>query len=271
MCDKNVPVEKRIMTEEDCLRPPFIQPYLCKSVLIQDVKIINAPFWLIHPLLSESVIVRGVTMESHGPNNDGCDPESSKNVLIEDCYFNTGDDCIAIKSGRNNDGRRWNVASENIIIRNCKMKDGHGGVVVGSEISGGCYNIWAENCEMDSPDLERVVRIKSNAIRGGNIENIFVRDIKVGECREAVFRVEMKYERVFDGPYVPSIKNVVLENIDCGKSRYGIFIDGLDSSVQIRDVLIKDCNFNNITTDKRITGAENVVFENVKINGKSVN
>lgn len=262
----NVPLEERILSKDDCLRPPFIQPYECTNVLIQDIKIINAPFWLIHPVLSENVIVRGVTMESHGPNNDGCDPESCRNVLIEDCFFNTGDDCIAIKSGRNEDGRRWDRPSENIIIRNCVMRDGHGGVVIGSEISGNCFNVWAENCQMDSPELDRVIRIKSNALRGGRIENIFVRNIQVGECKEAVFRIEMKYERVTEGPYIPSVRNVVLENITCDKSRYGVFIDGLENSVQVRDVLIKNCTFNNVKIEKQITGAENVVFENVTIN-----
>ncbi len=266
MEQKNVPVEKRLMKVEDRLRPPFIQPYLCQNVLIQDVKIINAPFWLVHPLVSENVIVRNVTMNSHGPNNDGCDPESCKNVLIEGCYFNTGDDCIAIKSGRNNDGRRWGKPSENIIIRNCIMKDGHGGIVVGSEISGGCYNVWAENCEMDSPELERVVRIKSNAIRGGNIENIYVRNIRVGECKEAVFRVEMKYENVKEGPNIPSVKNIILENITCNKSKYGIYIDGLENSVQVRNVLVRNCTFNNVKIEKKIVGAENITLENVRIN-----
>ncbi|MCC8174370.1 MAG: glycoside hydrolase family 28 protein, partial [Odoribacter sp.] len=215
-----------MMEEDDCLRPPFIQPYKCKNVLIEDVKVIRAPFWLLHPLLSENVIVRGVTMESHGPNNDGCDPESCKNVLIENCYFDTGDDCIAIKSGRDEDGRAWNIASENIIIRNNIMKDGHGGVVIGSEISGNCRNVWVENCEMDSPNLDRVIRIKSNAVRGGIIENLYVRNIKVGECKEAVFRVEMKYEKVLEGPNLPVVKNIHLENITSEKGRYGIFIDG---------------------------------------------
>lgn len=270
MCDANIPIKDRVMTEEDCLRPPFIQPYLCTNVLIEDIKIINAPFWLIHPLLSQNIIVRGVTMDSHGPNNDGCDPESCTDVLIENCYFNTGDDCIAIKSGRNNDGFRWGIPSKNIIIRNCIMKDGHGGVVIGSEISGGCYNVWAENCEMDSPELDRVVRIKSNAIRGGKIENLFVRNIKVGVCKEAVFRVEMKYERVYEGPNIPSVKNVILENITSNKSRYGIFIDGLEHSIQVQNVLIRNCNFNNVEIDKKITGAECVNFDNTFINGNRV-
>ena len=111
-----------------------------------------------------------------------------ENVLIENCIFHTGDDCIAIKSGRNNDGRRWNLPSENIVVRNCHMKNGHGGVVVGSEITGGYRNLWVENCTMDSPELERVIRIKTNPCRGGLIENIFVRNIKVGQCREECSR-----------------------------------------------------------------------------------
>lgn len=269
--EKNqVPVEQRMMEEEDCLRPPFIQPYKCKNVLIEGIKIVRAPFWLLHPLLCENVTVRNVNLDSHGPNNDGCDPESCKNVLIENCYFNTGDDCIAIKSGRDNDGRAWNIPSENIVIRNNVMKDGHGGVVIGSEISGNCRNVWAENCEMDSPNLDRVIRIKSNAVRGGIVENLYVRNIKVGECAEAVFRVEMKYEKVLDGPNFPVLKNIHLENIECKKSQYGIFIDGFKDRNQVSDIYIKNCIFDGVQKKglNKIVGAENVVFENVKINGK---
>jgi polygalacturonase len=135
--------------------------------------------WFIHPVLSENITIKNVTVKGAGPNNDGCNPESSKYILIENCSFDTGDDCIAIKSGRNADGRRINTPSENIIIRNCVMKDGHGGVVIGSEISGGVKNIFAEDCKMDSPNLDRAIRIKTNSVRGGTIENIFVRNIHV--------------------------------------------------------------------------------------------
>jgi len=120
------------------LRPNFIQPYRCRNVLIENVTIHNSPMWEIHPVLCSNVTVRGVKVITHGPNNDGCDPESCRDVLIENCLFDTGDDCVAIKSGRNNDGRRVNVPSENLIVRGCVMKDGHGGVVIGSEVSGGC-------------------------------------------------------------------------------------------------------------------------------------
>jgi polygalacturonase len=125
--------------------------------------------------------VRGVTIRSHGPNNDGCDPESCRDVLIEKCTFDTGDDCIALKSGRNEDGRRLHTPIENVVIRDCDMRDGHGGVVIGSEISGGARNIFAEKCRMDSPRLDRVLRFKNNAARGGVIERIAMRDVTVGE------------------------------------------------------------------------------------------
>ena len=127
--ETSTPVYRRVMTPDDGLRPQLINLYACCRVLIEDVTLLNSPFWVIHPLFCESLTVKGVHVYNRGPNGDGCDPESCKNVLIEDCTFDTGDDCIAIKSGRNQDGRRWNIPSENIIVRNCLMKNGHGGVV----------------------------------------------------------------------------------------------------------------------------------------------
>lgn len=120
---KNVPVKDRIFGEGHYIRPSFVEFFECKNILIQNVKIINAPFWVIHPIKSEFITVDGVTIESHGPNNDGCDPEYSKNVVIKNCTFNTGDDCIAIKSGRDEDGRRVGIKSERIIVKHCKMID----------------------------------------------------------------------------------------------------------------------------------------------------
>ena len=163
-------------------------------MLIEGVTIVNSPMWEIHPVLCQNVTVRDVSIGSHGPNNDGCDPESCRDVLIEGCMFDTGDDCIAIKSGRNDDGRRVNVPSENVIIRNCTMKDGHGGVVIGSEISGGVRNVFAEHCRMDSPHLDRALRLKNNAVRGGVVEDIYMRDVTVGQVAEAVLTIDFFYE-----------------------------------------------------------------------------
>ena len=158
MPEENIPVEERIFGKGSYLRPNFIQPYKCKNVLVDSITIKRSPMWVIHPVLCINVTVQNVQVKSHGPNNDGCNPESSRNVLIKNCSFDTGDDCIAIKSGRNADGRRINTPSENIVVQGCTMHDGHGGVVIGSEMSGNVRNVFAEDCVMDSPHLDRALR-----------------------------------------------------------------------------------------------------------------
>ena len=209
-------------------------------------------------------------MQSHGYNNDGCDPESCRNVLIEDCDFDTGDDCIANKSGRDEDGRYWNIPSENIIVRHCRMKDGHAGVAIGSEVTGGCRNVWVENCTMDSPELDRIIRIKSNAMRGGEVENIFIRNIRVGECKESILGFELKYWHVDDGPYLPYFHNIHLENITSKKSQYVLHLDGFEDKIQARDIFVKDCTFDGVMKPEinKVTGVENIHFENVTVNGQ---
>ncbi len=266
------PIDQRQMTFEDGLRPQLINFYRCNTILIEDVTLKNSPFWVIHPLFCESVIVRGVSVYSHGPNSDGCDPESSKNVLIENCVFDTGDDCIAIKSGRNADGRKWSVPSENIIVRNCEMKDGHGGVVIGSEISGGYRNLFVENCKMDSPNLDRVIRIKTSNCRGGVIENVFVRNIEVGECREAVLKINLLYEsnEICDRSFPPVVRNVHLENVSSQKSRYGVLISGLTESINVSNISVYNSRFENVARGNQIKGAENVRLTDLYINGKLV-
>lgn len=267
-----VPNYKRVMTQEDALRPQLINFYSCNTVLIEDVTLLNSPFWVIHPLMCEDVIVRGVSIESHGPNSDGCDPESSKNVLIENCNFNTGDDCIAIKSGRNADGRKWKMPSENVVVRNCDMKNGHGGIVIGSEISGGFRNLYVENCTMDSPELDRVVRIKTNNCRGGLIENIFVRNIVVGQCKEAVLKINLVYEpkEICDRSFPPVVRNVNLENITCNKSKMGVYITGLEDTDNIYNINISNSKFNNVEKATEVIGARDVKCNNLYINGKLV-
>lgn len=272
--ENGIPVEERIMTPADALRPPFVSFMNCTSALIEGVYITNSPFWVIHPIFCQDLIVRGVRINSHGPNNDGCDPESCKNVLIENCVFDTGDDCIAIKSGRNNDGRKWNIPSENIVVRRCQMKDGHGGVVVGSEISGGYRNLYVEDCEMDSPNLDRVVRIKTNACRGGVIENLFVRNVRVNECNEAVMRINLLYEPNEDcnAAFPPVVRNVYLSNVTSQKSKYGIIIDGFEDKANVYNIHVTDCEFNNVSKgNTRISGmTENICLDNLKINGEVV-
>jgi polygalacturonase len=269
MGDTGVPVSERIFGAGKQLRPNMIQPYKCKNVLIEGVTIKNSPMWHIHPVLSTNVTVRNVRVIGHGPNNDGCNPESCKDVLIEGCYFDTGDDCIAIKAGRNNDGRRVNTPSENIVIRNCQMKDGHGGVVIGSETSGGTRNVFAENCTMDSPNLERVLRIKTNSVRGGTIENVYLRNIKIGQVAEAVLKVNFQYGEGDTGDFTPTVRNINMENVTSGKSKYALSISGYERS-PITGIHLKNCTFENVEKSNILIGVEDLTLKNVKINGEAV-
>lgn len=266
MAEDNVPVRERVFGEGDYLRPSFIEPYKCKNVLIEGVTIIQSPMWILHPVLSENVTIRKVSVISHGPNSDGCDPESSKDVLIEDCLFDTGDDCIAIKSGRDHDGRRVNVPSENLIIRNCTMKDGHGGVVIGSEISGNVRNVFAENCTMSSPNLDRALRLKSNSRRGGTIENIYMRNVTVGDLAEAVLHVDLFYAKE-TGENLPLIRNIRMKNVTSKNSPYAIYINS-DEAYPVENILIEDCSFEGVQKGNLLNGYKNLVFKNVTINGE---
>jgi polygalacturonase len=271
--DRGVPVEERIFGAGHYLRPQFLQPYRCRNVLIEGLTLKNSPMWHVHPVLCTNVIVRKLTMISaspnrdSGPNTDGCDPESCADVLIEDCDFNTGDDCIAIKSGRNADGRRVNVPSENIVIRGCRMKDGHGGVTLGSEISGGVRNVFAENCRMDSPHLDNAVRIKNNSMRGGRIENIYVRNINVGQVAMAGLSIDFFYEEGDTGEFTPVVRNVELRNISTNKAQYALYLRGLKKA-PIRDVRLVDCELKGIDKPNVIENVENLALRNVRINGK---
>ncbi len=274
MAEDGVPFDERKFGMGYGLRPQLVNMVHCERILIKDVKMINSPFWVIHPLLSKNITVDGVYVWNEGPNGDGCDPEACENVLIQNCVFHTGDDCIAIKSGRNNDGRLWNQPSKNIIIRNCKMEDGHGGVVIGSEISGGCENVYAENCVMDSPHLERILRIKTNNCRGGQVQNINMRNVVVGQCKEAVVKINLDYERkeICYRGFEPIVNNVNVENVICQKSDYGVLIIGRDSLENVYDINIKNCKFDGVVKEPvKITGkTRNVKFDNLVINGSLV-
>jgi polygalacturonase len=265
------PLVERRMGEGHYMRPQLINFIYCQRVKIENVTLLNSPFWVIHPLLSENIIVRNVNINSHGPNSDGCDPESCKNVLIENCTFNTGDDCIALKSGRNFDGRRSNVPIENVLIRNCKMKDGHGGVVMGSEISAGCKNIFAENCEMNSPNLERVIRIKTNNNRGGISDGIYIRNLTVGQVREAIVKINCSYDpREGQGEFMPMVKNVYISNVTSEKSRYGLSLTGIKGENCVENISVNNCKFSGVEQGNRVQYVKNLNLKDLHINGEKV-
>jgi polygalacturonase len=264
------PVSERVFGEGSNLRPNFIQPYRCQNILIEGITIRNSPMWEIHPVLSSNVTVRGVTIVSHGPNNDGCNPESCRDVLIERCTFDTGDDCIALKSGRNDDGRRVGVPVENVIVRDCTMKDGHGGVTIGSEISGGARNVFAERCTMDSPRLDRALRIKTNSVRGGMIERVFMRDVTVGQVADAVVTIDFTYEEGDKGAFPPIVRNVDVRNVTSRKSNYSLLLRGYPRA-PISDVRLTNCAFENVAKPDVLENVKGIVLNNVKVNGKTFN
>jgi polygalacturonase len=269
MAENNIPVLERVFGEGHYLRPNFVEFFECNTVLIQDITIINSPFWEIHPIKSENVIVDGVTINSHGPNNDGCDPEYSKNVIIKNCIFNTGDDCIAIKAGRDADGRRVAMKSENIIVQNCTMFDGHGGVTIGSEISGGVSNVYVENCIMSSPNLDVAIRLKTNSRRGALIENFYVRNVEIGQVKEAVLKADMFYNVHGNqkGDFIPRIENIFLENVTVKNGgKYSILAKGYKES-PVKNITFKNVTIEKVTTPYSIENVENLKFIDTQING----
>lgn len=269
LAEAGAPVAGRVFAEGSYLRPQFIQPYRCRNVLVEGVTIVNSPMWEVHPVECANVTVRGLTVRSHGPNNDGCDPESCRDVLIERCTFDTGDDCIAIKSGRNADGRRLNVPTENVVVRDCVMQDGHGGVTIGSEISGGVRNVFVERCRMDSPHLDRALRFKNNAMRGGVLEHVYMRDCTVGQVAEAVLSIDLYYEEGQRGPYVPVVRDVELRNVTSAKSEYGLYMRAYPRS-EISDVRVVHCRFDGVAKGNVAEGVRGLVLRDVRVNGAAV-
>ena len=263
LADDGVPPRERVFGIESKLRPSFVQPFRCRNVLIEGIRLRQAPFWQIHPVLCTNVIVRGVDVMSHGPNNDGCNPDSCRGVLIENSVFDTGDDCIAIKSGRNADGRRVNVPSEDIIVSDCEMKAGHGGVVIGSEMSGGVRNVFVEDCRMSSPDLWYMLRIKTNSLRGGFVENAHVRQVSIGTIGKAAIRINFNYAKGDVGDFVPRVSDVSVSEVVGKNVRQVLSLHGYERS-PVRNVRVSDCRFSGVEKADEVENVEDLVLENVQ-------
>ncbi|MFT4061251.1 MAG: glycoside hydrolase family 28 protein [Edaphocola sp.] len=254
----------RIFGDGHYLRPYMFQPYNCRNVLVSGVTMLNSPMWFISPVMCDNVIIEKVTVKSKGPNTDGCDPDACRNVWIRNCYFDTGDDCIAIKSGRDEDGRKYGRPAENHIIEGCEMKDGHGGVVIGSEIAGGAKNIYAVDCKMSSPDLNIVLRIKTSSSRGGIIQNIFLKDIAVGTYKEAAVSCDMFYEK--PGNHIPTIRNVWVENLNASDGgKYGIFVHAYKES-PVQHLQMHHCNIKGVQMPIKADNVKDMRLHEVRIN-----
>lgn len=267
MADAGTPVRERVFGQGHYLRPNFVQPYRCRRVLVEGVTVLSSPMWEIHPVLSESVWVRDLTVVTHGPNNDGCNPESCTDVLIEDCLFDTGDDCIAIKAGRNADGRRVNVPSRNIVIRDSEFRDGHGGVTMGSEMTGGVSAVFASNLRMSSPNLNDCLRLKTNSVRGGYIHDVYMRDIEVGELAVAGLEIDFNYEEGGGHPYLPDVRNINMTRVHVQTTKYALDLQGYEND-HIHGVTLRDCTFDHAAEPNVIRYVDDLKLINVTINGE---
>lgn len=269
MAAKDVPVEQRQMAVGDNhFRPQFIQFNRCKNVLIQDIKIRNSPFWVIHLLLSSDVVVRGVDVKAHGHNNDGVDPEMTQNLLIEDCTFDQGDDAVAIKSGRNRDAWRLNSPTQNVVIRNCTIIEGHQMVAIGSELSGGVRNVYVHDCvfpDKDKITLGNLMFIKTNPRRGGFVQNIFMENIKAGKLKGGVLSIEtdVLYQwkdlvPTYEVRYT-KIEDIYIKNIEVDQADVAINING-DPSLPVEGIFLNDIVVKKVTGTarnyKNVTGIE---------------
>lgn len=265
MGDKLVPVRERIFGEGTVLRPSCIQPFGCSRILIEGITIKDSPFWTIHPVYCDNVIVRGVTIDSHFPNNDGCDPESTYNVLIENCTFRTGDDAIAIKAGRDTDGRNIGRASRNIVIRNCKFYSECNGLCIGSEMSGGVSDVYMSNIEIGT--VKNALYFKSNKDRGGYIRNVYVDSIKIERTKGAILRFETNYFGYRGGNYEALYEDFIIKNVHAGLSdNYAFFMDGNESR-KIDDICIENFYVDNARYPHYFKNVNNVSLVNASVNG----
>ena len=237
MGEKLIPVTERIFGKGTILRPSCIQFMGCSRILVEGITIKNSPFWTIHPVYCDNVIVRSITIDSHYPNNDGCDPESTSNVLIEKCIFRTGDDAIAIKAGRDADGREIGRPSKNIVIRNCLFQSECNGLCIGSEMSGGVENVYMDNIQIGT--VKNALYFKSNRDRGGYIRNIQVSNITIERSKGAILRFETNYFGFRGGRHASQYENFRISNVkaDCS-DHYAIFMDGYEEK-PIRNIEIE--------------------------------
>jgi polygalacturonase len=262
----NVPLVERKFGDGHFLRPQLIQFFNCKNILVENIKIEDAPFWCLHLLKSQSITVRGLKYKAFNKNNDGIDPEYAKDVLIENITFDNADDNIAIKAGRDHEGRaNSETPSENIVIRNCNFKGLHG-VVLGSEMSAGIKNVYIENNKTVGY-LKRGIYFKTNADRGGFIKNIYVRNLQLDEVEDCIY-ITANY--MGEGKDFPSeVADVFFTNISCNKaSESAIVIQGYEKK-KVRNIFLDTIEVKSAKNGMTITNTENVSINEVIIGEKA--
>jgi len=260
---------------KDFLRPNLVALNNCKKVLLEGVVFQNSPAWCLHPLLCENLTIRNVKVKNpeYAQNGDGMDIESCKNFLVEGCILDVGDDAICIKSGKDEEGRKRGKPTENGIIRDNIIYKGHGGFVIGSEMSGGARNLFVENCSFNGTD--KGLRFKSTRGRGGVVEHIYARNLIMKDIRQEAVFFDMYYfvkfatdgqrdERPMFSEGTPVFRNMEFYNIACQGAEKAIFIRGLPE-MAVQNIYIHDCNFNSRVAVE-LTDAAGIRIEKVQFN-----
>jgi polygalacturonase len=269
MADDNVPVSQRVFGDGHFLPPQMVQPFLTDGVLLEGVTVINSPFWHLNPNLCNDVTIDGLTISSTGPNTDGCDPESCNRVLVQNVTYDTGDDCMAIKSGRDADGRRVNVPCTNLVIQNCNFANGHGGITVGSEMTGGVKNVYARDLTMNSANLQAGHRIKTNTLRGGYAINTNVYRVTAGTVGGPLLLIVGNYDGQ-TGDFPPDLTDINLFDWtvdDCE----GIWsIVGASASDPVGTATLDDLTITASTVANSAEYISNLVVKDVTVGGVPV-
>ena len=277
---KGAPVAERQMAcGENNLRPQFIQFNRCRNALIEGLKIRNSPFWCVHLLLCDSVVVRRVDISAHGHNNDGIDPEGTRNLLVEHCRFDQGDDAIAIKAGTNHDGWRLNAPSENIVIRHCTVLAGHQLVAIGSELSGGVRNVHVHDCRFDFDSQQgenepfNILYIKTNRRRGGFVEDITMENIDATKVKFRMGVLGIETDVLYQWrKLVPcyeerltAIRGITMRNVKAGETATPFRILG-DKDQPVHNVLLENISIDTVRGQQnRYENTENVQETNIRI------
>jgi len=264
MNNEAVPLVERRFGEGHFLRPHLVQFYECENILVEDVKISDSPFWCLHFVYSKNITVRGLTYDAYNYNNDGIDPESSENILIENVLFGNGDDNIAIKAGRDLEARTLGRASKNIVIRNCKF-NGYNAIAIGSEMSGGVHDVFVEDCTYAGKVIYGFY-LKGNRDRGGVVQNIYGRNIEFDSTRSTII-IDSDYKK--QGSCCPPLfKNIYIENITASHaSDHGIFLKG-SPQMHLDSIFISDVHIASAGTAIEMVHADYVVMDRVEINGE---
>lgn len=267
--EKGTPVEERVFGEiKYNLRPDFIGIVNCQQILLDGITIIMGPMWTVHPTYSRDIIIRNININTFpGPSTDGIIIDSSRNVLVENATLSTGDDAIVIKSGRDNDGRRVNIPSENVVIKNCTVNEAHGAIAIGSEISGSARNIFAENISIAK--AEYGFRLKSNSQRGGTAENIWLNNFNIKKLTQAAIQINSYYERrnISYTNFPPVFQNINFSNFTSESSYDSINLFGLEES-PIKNLSFKNINIQYSRAGAKIENIENSIFDNVNVASK---